>query len=112
MARVLGLEPRMTESKSVVLPLHYTRTINNYMIDDYTVQSIIDQLNSAHRKYSNDQQHLAWQQGFLIGVLAWAMKNDSVVRDHFKNCIRHHNETVGENDDENMFAALDAFGKK
>ncbi len=27
MARVLGLEPRMTESKSVVLPLHYTRTI-------------------------------------------------------------------------------------
>ena len=26
MARVLGLEPRMTESKSVVLPLHYTRT--------------------------------------------------------------------------------------
>ena len=26
LARVLGLEPRMTESKSVVLPLHYTRT--------------------------------------------------------------------------------------
>jgi hypothetical protein len=26
MARVLGLEPRITESKSVVLPLHYTRT--------------------------------------------------------------------------------------
>ena len=24
MARVLGLEPRITESKSVVLPLHYT----------------------------------------------------------------------------------------
>jgi len=82
------------------------------MIDDYTVQSIIDQLNSAHRKYSNDQQHLAWQQGFLIGVLAWAIKNDSVVRDRFKNCIHRHNENVGETDDENMFAALDAFGKK
>ena len=26
LARVLGLEPRITESKSVVLPLHYTRT--------------------------------------------------------------------------------------
>ena len=26
LARVLGLEPRMTESKSVVLPLHYSRT--------------------------------------------------------------------------------------
>ena len=26
MARELGLEPRMTESKSVVLPLHYSRT--------------------------------------------------------------------------------------
>ena len=27
LARELGLEPRMTESKSVVLPLHYSRTI-------------------------------------------------------------------------------------
>ena len=27
MAEVLGLEPRMTESKSVVLPLHYTPSV-------------------------------------------------------------------------------------
>jgi hypothetical protein len=31
LARELGLEPRMTESKSVVLPLHYSRTETGFV---------------------------------------------------------------------------------
>jgi hypothetical protein len=81
------------------------------MIDDYTVQSIIDQLNSAHRKYSDEQEHLAWQQGLLIGVLAWAIKNDSAVRDHLEIVIQRYNENANQTDDVDMFDALDSLMK-
>ena len=40
LAAVLGLEPRTTESKSVVLPLHHTATITKQQIFKERCQSI------------------------------------------------------------------------
>jgi len=65
------------------------------MLDDRTVQSIINQLNQAQPRYATNQEQLAWQQGVLIAVLAYAIRNDSNVGHRLSRVIEQHNKRLG-----------------
>ena len=54
---------------------------------------IIKQLNSIEPKYATVPEQIAWQQGLLIALLAYAMHHDSAVIHRFRAVIDQHNKT-------------------
>ena len=86
-ARELGIEPRTTESKSVVLPLHHSRTENcKYsMSKKDTIQLLYSLLRDAN-KYDQANLHLAYNNGILISLLADIIDSDNLYR---KQTITH-----------------------
>ena len=64
------------------------------MLNDPTVQFVINQLNRAKNQYPTEKEHFAWEYGVLVGLLAQAIKIDSKVADYLQQAIDQHNQQL------------------